>query len=134
MTSVIVVVLLAILTFNSPDPTSCWVVADMDKSERTREQAIISATQLGIQITQGYPMEMHKVFHAWVAWGFWTSIVFMSVFVFSIILMKYKEKAGQIISAVNMGFSLTNFIVWIVLGTIWRYSGAGVIAAGGRLE
>ena len=134
VSSVIVVVLLAILTFNSPDPNSCWVIADMDKTERTREQAIISATQLGIQVTQGYPIEMHKVFHAWVAWGFYTSIVFMSVFIFAVILMKYKEKAGQVLSAVNFGFSMTNFIVWIVLGTVWRFSTAGSIAAGGKLE
>ena len=29
---------------------------------------------------------------------------------------------------------MTNYIVWIVLGTIWRFSGPGVIAAGGKLE
>ena len=104
MSTVIVVVLLAILTFNSPDPNSCWVIADMDKTERTREQAIISATQLGIQVTQGYPIEMHKVFHAWVAWGFYTSVFFMSIFIFSVILMKYKERAGQVLSAINFGF------------------------------
>jgi hypothetical protein len=85
----IVLVLLGILTFCRLDQDSCWVIADMDKSERTREQAIISATQLGIQVTQGYPMEMHKVFHAWVAWGFWTSTIFMSMTILAMILMKY---------------------------------------------
>jgi bacteriorhodopsin len=106
----------------------------MDKTERTREQAIISATQLGIQVTQGYPIEMHKVFHAWVAWGFYTSIFFMSIFIFSVVLMKYKERAGQVLSAVNFGFQMTNFVVWIVLGTVWRFSTAGSIAAGSKLE
>ena len=134
VSSVIVVVLLAILTFNSPDPNTCWVIVGMDKSERTREQAIISATQLGVQVPQGYPVEMHKVFHAWVAWGFYTSVVFMSIFIFAIILMKYKEKAGQVISAVNFGISMTNFVIWVLLGTIWRFSAAGNIAAGGLLE
>ena len=29
---------------------------------------------------------------------------------------------------------MTNFVVWIVLGTVWRFSTAGSIASGSKLE
>jgi len=72
------VVFLAVYTFGNPDPDGCWVVRDLQSASLTKEGIIAKANAMGIDVVEGYPINMQKVYHAWFAWGFWANFLFSS--------------------------------------------------------
>ena len=76
---VTITIYLGIYAYKNPDPTSCWAVRDMDSTAKTKELAILKAVEMGIDVTEGYPMEMHRVFLAWFIWGFWAKVTLVAL-------------------------------------------------------
>ena len=58
-TFVTIIVFLGIFAYSNPDPDSCWVVRDLENTERTQAAVVQSAKTLSVEITEGYPVEMH---------------------------------------------------------------------------
>jgi len=77
---------------------------------------------------------MHRIYIAWFTWGFYSKIAMTALMVIAMGLGCWKEKAGMITGSVVTGLYVTNGIVWAACGAIWRFSKAGQIAAGDKLE
>ena len=86
-------------------------------------------------MTSGFPMEMHALFVAWFLWGFWANVAILAL---NVLLMPLgfmkKERTGMILGSVFCGFYCINTFVWLAFGGIWRFSKAGVVASGDKLE
>ena len=93
-----------------------------------------SAKTLSVEITEGYPIEMHKIFSVWFIWGFWTSLTYLTIFAIGLLVAKKSVKYGKIIISTISGFFCTNAVIWLVMGMVWRFSKAGSVASGDRLE
>ena len=131
---VTITVYLGIYGYNNPDPDSCWVVKGLDAPQPTKDGVIAKSAQLGVTIPEGYPVEMHHLFRAWFKWGFWSKIyLVVSGTIFSS-MNKCIGKTSSVLGAISCGLYLTNGLIWIVFGAIWRYTGAGKTAAGDNLE
>ena len=65
---------LGIYSYSNPDPSQCWVVRDLHSAWLTKADAIARADAMDIDVTSGFPMEMHAVFNVWFLWGFWSKI------------------------------------------------------------
>ena len=99
-----IIVFLGIYSYANPDPNSCWVVRDMENTERTRDAVIASATALGVEITEGFPMEIHRVFKVWFRWGFWASLIFLFLScIIGPIAAKTGSNVAKMLGWVNMG-------------------------------
>lgn len=125
---------MGIFAFNNPDPNSVWIVRDFESAERTRDAVIAGAGASGVDITEGYPVEMHKLFSAWFAWGFWACLTYAILFIGFGAITAAVPKVGATLVSVITGLFCTNSIVWLVCGFVWRFSKAGSIAAGDKLE
>lgn len=90
---------------------------------------------MGVTILTGYPVEMHKVYHAWFVWGFWANIIIFGLFnVFAAIETYYSKKIAFIGHAVSGSIYCVHCVIWFVFGSIWRFSKVGTVAAGDKLE
>lgn len=89
---------------------------------------------MGVDIVDGYPMEMHKVYIVWFLWGFWAQVAFLTATVLNASLFWFKQPVGVMTGSLSCGLYCTNTFVWLAFGGIWRFSKAGVVAAGDKLE
>lgn len=75
-------VYLGIYAYSNPDPNNCWVIKDLDTAATTKAGIIKKGVDMGVTPTEGYPLEMHKIYLAWFRWGFWTKIaLFVMMFI-----------------------------------------------------
>jgi hypothetical protein len=131
---VTITVYLGIYAYNNPDTGSCWVVKGLDAPQLTKDGAIAKSAQLGVSITEGYPVEMHHLFRAWFTWGFWSKIYLVVTSILFQSMNKCIGKTSSVLGAISCGLYLTNGLIWLIFGAIWRYSAAGKTAAGDNLE
>ena len=89
---------------------------------------------MGIDIVDGYPVEMHKVYVAWFLWGFWSQIALIIISIICFIVYRVKEGPGKIFGAVFFSLYWINTFIWLACGGIWRFSKAGIVASGDKLE
>lgn len=120
--------------YKNPDPSACWVVRDLHTTATTKSDVIARAITMGIDITEGYPIEMHTIYIVWFTWGFYAHLVFAVLFLATMVVGYYKNYYGWILGSCNCVLSLTNLLIWLSFGAIWRFSAAGVVAAGDKLE
>lgn len=85
-------------------------------------------------MTEGYPVEMHKIYIAWFLWGFYAKCAMIALMGITSILHFWADKGSIVVGSISCGLYISNAIVWLSCGGIWRYSKAGVIAAGDKLE
>ena len=83
-----VTIFLGVFAYANPDPDSCWVVRDLENTERTEAAVVQSAKTLSVEITEGYPIEMHKIFSVWFIWGFWTTLTYLTIFAIGLLVAK----------------------------------------------
>ena len=127
-------VFLYIYAFSNPDPKKCWVVRDLDSAEKTSADVVLRASVMGVDVTEGYPIEMHNIFRLWFVWGFWAHAVFTAASGVILAVMACSMKAYQILGSISLALFFTNQLVWLSFGGIWRFSRAGRVAAGEKLE
>lgn len=126
-------VYLGIYAYKNPDPTQCWVVRDLASSWTSRADALARADTMGIDVTEGFPMEMHAVFVTWFLWGFWAKVALVISMAFGFGVYKANPYLGKIIMFLTGGLYAANGIMWLGVGGIWRYSKGGMVAAGAEL-
>ena len=95
---------------------------------------IARANAMGIDITEGYPLEMHKIYVVWFTWGFIGHLIFAALFAVTLVAGYVNKSYGWAVGICNLVLSVTNLLVWLSFGAIWRFSKAGVAAAGDKLE
>lgn len=123
-----------IYAFNNPDPDRCWVIRDLESTARTKAEAIATANAVGIEIPEGYPVDMAGIYVTWFLWGFYAKVAIASLMVVAAGVYMAAEQAGIITAGISCGLYLSNMIVWLAAGGIWRFSKAGITASGDRLE
>ena len=79
-------------------------------------------------------MEMHKVMVAWFVWGFWAKVAATVLLIVCAVISFMGSKVGSICGAITVGLYVTNGLIWLIFGAIWRFSNAGLIASGDKLE
>ena len=127
-------VFLGYYAYSNPDPSQCWVVRDLHSAWPTKADAIARADTMDIDVTSGYPMEMHAVFELWFTWGFWAKITLIAALLLGVGVYKSgHENAGKIVLFLSSGLYAAQGIVWLGLGAVWRYSKAGQVASGDEL-
>ena len=89
---------------------------------------------MGIDIVDGYPVEMHKVYVAWFLWGFWLQIALIAISIICFVLYRVKESASKVFGIVSFSLYWITTFVWLACGGIWRFSKAGIVASGDKLE
>lgn len=126
-------VYLGIYGYNNPDPESCWVVRDLDTGFKTKLETEARAKAIEIDIAEGYPMEMHKVYLTWFLWGFWANMILIIMGCISFLISYASENIKKVLDFISCGLYVTNGAVWIAFGTVWRFSQPGQVAAGEKL-
>ena len=129
-----VIIYLGIYAYKNPDPKACWVVRDLHTTAKTKQEVVARANAMGIDITEGYPQEMHRLYIAWFRWGFYTHLVYVIVSIVVAFLAMAKKSYAWTIAGFNCCIFTTNSLVWLAMGAIWRFSKAGVTASGDKLE
>ena len=80
---------------------------------------------------------MGHLFRSWFVWGFWGSIFTVAILGAAIplhIFMVEKRNMIHLSSALCLAISLCNSSAWFILGLFWRFSQAGRIASGEKLN
>ena len=54
-----ITIYLGMYGYSNPDPNKCWVVRDLHTAGKSKADVIARSTAMGIDVTDGYPMEMH---------------------------------------------------------------------------
>ena len=127
-------VYMGMYAMNNPDPDNCWVIRDLEMTTRTAAEAVATANAISIDVPEGYPVDMAKVFMAWFVWGFYAKIGISVLMLITAGIYFASENAAIITGAISCGLYLTNCIAWLVAGGIWRFSMAGITASGDLLE
>ena len=89
---------------------------------------------MGIDIVDGYPVEMHRVYVVWFLTGFWAQIALIVITAIVIPLYRFKEFYGKVFGCCSYSFYWIATFVWLAFGGIWRFSKAGSVASGDKLE
>ena len=126
-------VYLGIYGYSNPDPTSCWVIKDLQSAAKTKAGIIAKGAEMGVTPTEGYPIEMHKIYLAWFRWGFWSNVAISAIVLVLAALSMAKKPVAAMIGTISCGIYMTNSVIWLVFGAIWRYSLAGRTASGDHL-
>ena len=117
---------LGFYTYKNPDPTQCWVVRDLHSAWPSKADAIARADTMDIDVTSGFPMEMHAVFIMWFTWGFWAKITLLAVLTIGFVIFKMgNEYCARLLGFLSGGLYAAQGIVWLGLGGVWRYSKPG---------
>ena len=124
---------LGIYSYNNPDPRECWVVRDLHSAWPNKIDAVARADAMDIDVTSGYPMEMHQVFITWFLWGFWSKIILAISLLFTGATYFCNDQCGKILLFLFGGLYSAQGIVWLGVGAVWRYSKAGIVASGDEL-
>lgn len=133
----IVMIYLGIYAYGNPDPNECFFVDGVESTRRSRAAIIAEAGTLGVEVRPGYPINMATLFRSWFMWGFWGSI-FQIALVATLIplcfVMKSQIPLLNITGGIVQGVICCNNIAWFFLGFFWRFSRAGRVSAGEKLE
>ena len=89
---------------------------------------------MGVAVTQGYPLEMHKVFTRWFKWGFYAHIIFSGVSLSILPIMIISRKAFQVLATITVTSFVISVLIWGYFGTLSRFNKGGQVASGDFLE
>ena len=131
------VVYLGVYGYANPDPESCFYIDRIDTPSLTREGAEEFAKEKGIDVRPGYPVDMAHLFRSWFLWGFWSHIVGLVVqlvFVPMFFLCRVSSAAPHLTYMVLQGANCCNLAAWFLMGFFWRFSRAGRIVSGEKIE
>jgi len=130
------IVYLGVYGYANPDPENCFYVDGVDTPGLTAESTEALATEKGIAIRAGYPVNMAHLFRSWFLWGFWSHIVGLVVqlvFLPMFFLFRVSSNIPHVSYMVFQGVNCCNLIAWFLLGFFWRFSRAGRIISGEKI-
>ena len=123
--------------YGGPDSKHAFYIDGVDTPAMTKKGAITIATERKIEIKDGYPVDMGKLFRSWFLWGFWGSIVqilIICVFVPVYVLLKAPLRTKTIVFIGVQSVQCINTVLWFCLGFFWRFSSGGRGVSGEMLE
>ena len=124
-------IMLGIYAYGNPDPAACWVIKGVQAPGLTREAIIAKAAELSVEVPEGYPVEMHKLYVTWFSWGFWTNMSLAIVMIVSaVIAIFWRHLCLIVLGLVAIAGWFISLVIWVVFGFIWRFTTGGTIAAG----
>ena len=118
-------IMLGTYAYKNPDPLNCWVVRDLHSGWTSKADAITRADAMDIDVTSGFPMEMHEVFLVWFLWGFWAKVALFAAAALSLSVYQCSPDVGKIVGIISITIYSLNSIVWLGVGAVWRYSKGG---------
>lgn len=77
---------------------------------------------------------MHRLYLAWFTWGFYLKIGFVAALAIAGALSFYSKKVAMTTGGISMAVYALNAAGWLVAGGIWRFSNAGSVASGEKLD
>ena len=80
---------------------------------------------MGVAVTQGFPLEMHKDFTRWFKWGFYAHLVFSIVALLILPIMIISKKAFKILATLTVSLFVVSQLIWGYFGTLKRFNKAG---------
>ena len=133
----IFVVYLGVFAHGNPDPPHCYFIDGLTTTGLTKAAVSTLATERGIPIRAGYPLDIAHLFRAWFIWGFWTSLIQISIVAVFVPVFRYVETNIDIykmVALVMQGMMCCSTMIWFLVGFFWRYSKGGRVASGDKLE
>ena len=77
-------------------------------------------------------MDIRRIFLLWFKWGFFANTALIASMLTSVLLIAFKMRTRLFFVVAGVMY-LTNLILWLVMGGIWRFSELGRVAAGETL-
>ena len=109
-------VFLFIYAYANPDPKSCWVADNIDTTELTKENLIQRAAAMGVQLGDGFPVDIHAIYTSWFLWGFWAHVFFASSIMGSFVVMEWNASAFKWIVISFCSIFALNQVIWLIVG------------------
>ena len=134
----VLLIFLGIYGYNNADPNHAYFIPGVDQPALTRSSALSLAEGAGITVRAGYPTDFAHLFRTWFLWGFWGSLAFpagLAIFIPLIYLTAAKQSNFfQLIGGLLCALSCCSTVIWVIMGAFWRFSSAGKIVSGERIE
>ena len=89
---------------------------------------------MGVAVTHGYPLEMHKVFTRWFKWGFYSHIIFSGIALLVLPTLIFSKKVFKTLATITVASFSISLLIWVYFGTLKRFNKAGQVASGDYLE
>ena len=128
---------LGIYAYGNPDPSRSFYIDGLDTTGLTAEAVETLARSEDIKIRPGYPIDMAHLFRTWFLWGFWGCIFQVCILATVIPLcfcLKSQLNVLNIVGGVFEAISCCSSVAWFILGFFWRFSRAGRVASGEKLD
>ena len=119
--------------YSNPDPANAWFIKGLNAVSSKKESLLKLATKNFVIAAPGYPVDIAILFRSWFLWGFWSSVFQVSILVTVIplyFMCKSKIVALNISFMILEGIAFLNGLIWIIVGSFWRFSRAGRVASG----
>lgn len=132
------VVYLGLYAYGNPDPAHCYFIDGLDTTGTTRANAVTLAEDRGIEVKPGFPIDMAHLFRCWFIWGFWDKMFQISIFAVFLPLSQWNnlrwKRLQTITFLIFQTLAILSFLIWFIVGFFWRFSRAGRVASGDKLE
>lgn len=131
------VVYLGVYGYANPDPEHVFFVDGVETPGVTKEAVEQMAKDKSVEVKAGYPVDMAHLFRAWFIWGFWSHIVgliIQLVFVPMFFLCRVSSAVPLLTYMALQGINCCNMILWFLMGFFWRFSRAGRITSGEKID
>jgi len=122
-------------TYGNPDPRHCYYIDGLDTTGLSKAAVVTMAEERGIQISTGYPVDVAHLFRIWFMWGFWGSILQITLLAIYLplgctVTKKEIQSVLWISGSILQTLSCCSGAIWFLLGFFWRFSRGGRTAAG----
>lgn len=122
--------------YSNPDAKNAFYIEGLDSVAVSQQDARDQAALLNVAVRAGYPIDMGHLFRTWFLWGFWGSVFQVCILATLIPLCLFVKqiKLFNVIALTLQGVVFVNNVAWFLLGFFWRFSRAGRVASGEKLE
>lgn len=132
------IIYLGLYAYGNPDPYHCFYIDGLDTPGTSKANAKDLAEDRGIEVRTGYPIDMAHLFQTWFIWGFWDKMLQISI-IAVFLPMQFMSKTRhvhvqKIAFFILQALSILSFLIWFTVGFFWRFSRAGRVASGDKLE
>merc|ERR1712060_677240 len=130
---------LGVYAYANPDKKAAFYIDGLDEVALTRDAILTKAGEADpeIPVRAGYPVNMGHLFNTWFMWGFWGTcfqVCMIIVYLPIVFTMPKHVPLLNLISGVLGGLNCCSNVAWFILGFFWRFSRAGRVASGEKLE